>query len=423
MTTTAPKSPNSPFNKNYQHAQKREAILSEAANLFNNQGTRATTLTDIADSLNLAKTTLYYYVKSKEELVYQCYIDSCDKLGLMLDEAERFPGKGKDKLTVFIRAYFSNRKAVAMGLQPHDAILTEIRALKVVHRDEIAALYSALFKRIKTIVQIGVADGSMVGSNAIDSALAIFGLVQLTVLWLPKIETENIDQTAGSFIDLVFNGIAINDEFIPGDFVGILDEPADAGRQVPTIRKQEAFYKTGSAFFNRKGFKSTSLDEIAEALDVTKGTFYYHIKDKEELLYHCFQRSLSILNNMQELAEKNAGTGLETLRFCSYYLFQIQNSDKGPLIRFNLIPSLSEELKQNVMDGISAISERFGNMIKKGIKDGSIRNIDPFIAEQLFTTAIDISAELQWMRPIEDIPGAYQSFFSFYFTGLAHEQD
>ena len=54
--------------------------------------------------------------------------------------------------------------------------------------------------------------------------------------------------------------------------------------------------------------------------------------------------------------------------------------------------------------------------------DGSIRQVDPFIAEQILTTAINISVEMQWMRPIEDITEAYQSYFKFYFTGIAQKQ-
>ena len=68
----------SPFSKGRQHQLKFQSILSEAAQLFNWQGSRATTLVDIAGSLKLTKTCVYYYVKTKEDLVYQCYVSSCD---------------------------------------------------------------------------------------------------------------------------------------------------------------------------------------------------------------------------------------------------------------------------------------------------------------------------------------------------------
>ncbi len=56
----------SPFNRTTQHDAKRTAILSQASRLFNSKGSRATTLKDIAESLGLTKTSLYYYVKTKE---------------------------------------------------------------------------------------------------------------------------------------------------------------------------------------------------------------------------------------------------------------------------------------------------------------------------------------------------------------------
>ena len=61
----------SPFSKGRQHQLKFQAILSEAAQLFNWQGSRATTLADIAGSMKLTKTCVYYYVKTKEDLIYQ----------------------------------------------------------------------------------------------------------------------------------------------------------------------------------------------------------------------------------------------------------------------------------------------------------------------------------------------------------------
>lgn len=39
-----------------------------------------------------------------------------------------------------------------------------------------------------------------------------------------------------------------------------------------------------SKFFVERGFDETSVDEIAEAADVAKGTFYYHFKSKDDVL-------------------------------------------------------------------------------------------------------------------------------------------
>ena len=76
----------SPFSKRFQREQKRQAILSEAARLFNIHGARATRLSDVAEHLDLNQASLYYYVKSKDDLIFQTYMASCASIEEMLDD-------------------------------------------------------------------------------------------------------------------------------------------------------------------------------------------------------------------------------------------------------------------------------------------------------------------------------------------------
>lgn len=47
--------------------------------------------------------------------------------------------------------------------------------------------------------------------------------------------------------------------------------------------------------FAGKGYHSTTMDEIAQAIGVAKGTLYYHYKNKEELYYCVNQVGINIL--------------------------------------------------------------------------------------------------------------------------------
>ena len=57
---------------------KRDAVLSEAAALFNVKGYHSTSLTEVADRLGFTKTAIYYYVKNKNDLLYHTYMRSLD---------------------------------------------------------------------------------------------------------------------------------------------------------------------------------------------------------------------------------------------------------------------------------------------------------------------------------------------------------
>jgi AcrR family transcriptional regulator len=55
-----------------QREAKRNAVLSTAAQMFNERGFHATSLDDIAARLQVSKPTLYYYVKNKDEILLEC---------------------------------------------------------------------------------------------------------------------------------------------------------------------------------------------------------------------------------------------------------------------------------------------------------------------------------------------------------------
>jgi hypothetical protein len=72
---------------------QRHRILRAAATCFNQKGFSGTSLKDVAKHLGLTDAALYYYVKSKEELVYQCYLRAAE-LGQRSDAA-RARGRAK----------------------------------------------------------------------------------------------------------------------------------------------------------------------------------------------------------------------------------------------------------------------------------------------------------------------------------------
>ena len=56
-----------------QNKLSREAILAEAKQLFSTKGYRATTLTDLTSSFGVSRPSLYYYFKSKVELLSELH--------------------------------------------------------------------------------------------------------------------------------------------------------------------------------------------------------------------------------------------------------------------------------------------------------------------------------------------------------------
>ena len=419
-------SQSSPFNRSAQHDAKRTAILSQAAKLFNYKGSRATTLRDIAGSLGLTKTSLYYYVKTKEELIYQCYMAALERHHHNLDVVEQKHSNPIDRATAFFLQHFDNWRAAQSGRGPHIASLLEIAALKGPHRKEVEAQYIAMFRRIRDNIREGIARGDMRPCEPTSATRAMLGSVEWTFSWLHQVPLEQVEDTAREALDILMHGLFAG----PGEYrpakINYEDESDGRlqgfNRQEQNRLKQEAFFKTGTWFFNKQGFNGTSLDEIAEHLNVSKGAFYYHIKNKEDLLFNCYSRSLEISEKIYEQAAQSPSTGLEKVEQTCRRIFHVQNSEEGPLIRYNTITSLPMERRLQILERTEKANESFGNFLREGMEDGSARAVSTFVAQNLIAGAVNASMDIDLWRKVDDLDAAAIDYFDIFFNGFLPRQ-
>jgi AcrR family transcriptional regulator len=410
-----------PFSRHHQHEIKLQTILSEAARLFNYQGTRATTLGDIANSIGLTKTSLYYYARNKSELVYQCYLVSCDAGDEMMADAARQSETGLECLINFVKLFFSRGDEIALRRHPHVAMLTEIPILAPGQRKEIEARVDKHFNTLLGFIQRGVDDGSIKKCAPIPTTQAFLSLINWSYVWYGRTPLEKRAASIGQLIGLIKNGIAARPyslgqiEF-PEENKSL---PAGFDREEQNELKRIAFLRAGSMMFNQRGYMGTSLDEIASQLDVTKGAFYYHIKNKEDLLYQCFKRTLELENQMIELAGSAAKSGAEKIELIMRYLFNIQNNDQGPLIRYRSLPSMSPKHRQDILQMTEGTSERIGTLIAEGISDGSIRDLDPSIVEKAIAGAVDAMPGIAKRMQFSDNSKVSAEYLQLFFNGIA----
>ncbi len=416
----------SPFNRTAQHDAKRLAILSQAARLFNSKGSRATTLKDIAESLGLTKTSLYYYVKTKEELIYQCYMAALELHLNKLDDIENHYATPRERLSAFIVQHIDGWLAALEGRGPHIAALLEIASLRGRHRQAVEARYVALFKRLLGYFRAGIADGSFRELEPIAATRAVLGSVDWAFSWLHQIPAGQVKATAEQVMDILTRGLYGGEgDYIPAplEYTSGGDKSPDGfNREQQNRLKQEAFYKTGTWFFNKQGFNGTSLDEIAEQLNVSKGAFYYHIRNKEDLLFNCYIRSLNIVEKIHQRAAASQDTGLEKVAQTCRRIFYFQNSSDGPLIRYSSITALPMERRLEILKRTDANNQCFGDFLREGIADGSVRPIDTFVAQNLIAGAVNASMDIRMWRKVEDIDATALDYFDIFFNGLLRKQ-
>ena len=279
-----------------------------------------------------------------------------------------------------------------------------------------------MFKRIRQILRDGIADGSMREFEPTSATRAIIGANEWIFSWLHSIPTDEVPDAAREAMDIISRGLYAG----KGDFTTSgLSLPQYAETSLPGFDreeqnrlKQEAFYKTGTWYFNKQGFNGTSLDEIAEHLNVSKGAFYYHIKNKEDLLFNCYSRSLDIIEKIHQEVSQSDTTGLQKIAQTCRMIFHVQNSSEGPFIRYNTITALPMDRRLQILQRTDSSNERFGEFMRQGMADGSVRPINVTIAQNLIAGAVNASMDINLWRAVDDLDAAAFDYFDIFFNGL-----
>ena len=63
--------------------------------------------------------------------------------------------------------------------------------------------------------------------------------------------------------------------------------------------------KSAAAAFRRRGYHGASVEQIADALHMTKGSLYYYFRNKEDILFACHQYSLDRLLELLDEVERS----------------------------------------------------------------------------------------------------------------------
>ncbi len=186
-----------------QRELKRQAVLQTAAQLFNERGFHATSLDDIAERLHVTKPTLYYYVKSKDDILLECVRAA---LGLMqegIDEVRRNGGRALDQLIACMRSY--------AGIVCEDFGMCVIRIgedpLPAPLRKELRRLKAGIDQEFRRLIAEGIEEGSIAPCDPKMAAFMLAGGLSWIGRWYRRDGDFTPEQIADQSIALLLNGV------------------------------------------------------------------------------------------------------------------------------------------------------------------------------------------------------------------------
>ena len=88
----------------HRYGRRRREVLQAAIKLFSEQGYEATSLLEVAEAVGLLKGSLYYYARSKEDLLFAIISEFHDEGARLLTELENSTDDPIAKMETFIRS-------------------------------------------------------------------------------------------------------------------------------------------------------------------------------------------------------------------------------------------------------------------------------------------------------------------------------
>ena len=177
--------------------------------------------------------------------------------------------------------------------------------------------------------------------------------------------------------------------------------PEARGRDRDREVKREAVLRTAARLFNEKGFHATSLDDVAERLEVTKPTLYYYVASKDEILFECVRIGLQMLHDGIEQSRLAGGAAIDQLVACMRTYARIVTMDFGMcLIRTGEEPLLPDSRKK-LRHLKAGIDLEFRRLIELGIAEGALAPCDPKLA------AFTLAGALSWIGRWYSADGTY----------------
>ncbi len=182
---------------------KRLAVLETGARMFNRRGYDRTRLEDIAAELSVSKRTLYYYVASKDDILFQCNVMAYESLEPALTVCADRAIPPLDRIRTLLRAYgrlLADDFGACLVLTRENLLSPEGAAIL---RDSRRRLDITL----RGLIEEGHADGSIAPCDPKLAAAAVYGAFNWLPHWRSPAKTPGYGEIADAFLDLLFDGL------------------------------------------------------------------------------------------------------------------------------------------------------------------------------------------------------------------------
>jgi AcrR family transcriptional regulator len=166
----------------------------------------------------------------------------------------------------------------------------------------------------------------------------------------------------------------------------------------PAGGTERAFIEVATELFAERGYLGTSISDIAKELGLTTASLYYHIPNKQDLLFRVLKAGMvDFLVSIQEI-NASADTAASKLRRATTSHVDFVLAQPAPLKVFlRERRFLPDSLRREYSERINTYDRIFSGILKQAMDEGSVPVGDPSLLRVNALGMINWSVE--WYTP------------------------
>lgn len=180
--------------------------------------------------------------------------------------------------------------------------------------------------------------------------------------------------------------------------------------------RREQILAAATRLFSQKGYHGTALQEIADEVGVTRPSFYYYFKSKDEILETAIDVALSRAEGIIAVVEREDRSPTEKLQeFIEKYVGINAAYAEVPVL-FRTFHELSPAFAQEVRARRASIDHHLAELIEQGVQSGEMQTSAPLVA------AFCVLGAINWMHIWyrDDGPLTWQEIAALFSDILIH---
>lgn len=185
-------------------ATRLEEVLQSAANMFFAKGYHATSIEDVARDVGMLKGSLYYYIKSKDDLLFRLLLAGIEDGDAFIARQIDAQGDPVEQLERAIRAQIDYviQKRVQFGLFLH-----EFDSLSGKRQHKLISVMSRYNSRYVELVRRGQEQGKLIAGEPWIIVNGILGMCNWLYRWYDPDQVSEPEAIKTIFVRMVFEGI------------------------------------------------------------------------------------------------------------------------------------------------------------------------------------------------------------------------